>query len=52
MDWMNIILVARFSSFLAISTVMRSKPRDLLHGYLYTRYLISLGEKDLSDSEG
>ena len=41
-----------FGRFLTTSVVMRSKPGDLFRGYLCMRYLISLGEKDLTDSEG
>jgi len=44
--------MALFGRFLATSAVIRSKPGDLLSGYLYMRYFISLGEKDLIEGEG
>lgn len=43
--------MALLGRFLKTSAVMRSKPRDLLRVYLCMRYLISLGEKDLTDAE-
>lgn len=44
--------MALIGRFLTTSVVIRSKPGDLLRGYLCMRYLISLGEKDLTDGEG
>jgi hypothetical protein len=43
--------MALFGRYLATLIVMSSKPGDLLRGYLYMRYLISLGEKDLTKGE-